>query len=149
MDQLVFKFPFKTKYYEQDFYVSSNNFSAYKLIESWPNWPDKWLNIFAEYFHLNGQVDDFNSLNQLGSSTGYYLMSEMFIPNTKVAPFVRFESWDQFNQDQSTDQYQRVFGINWYKNKDKVRFGAAYTLSSTEIGNLRDEKVQIFSMFNY
>ena len=47
MSQLVFKFPFKTKYFEQDFYVSSNNFSAYKLIESWPNWPGKWLNIFG------------------------------------------------------------------------------------------------------
>ena len=47
MSQLVFKFPFKTKYYEQDYYVSSNNFSAYKLIESWPNWPGKWLNIFG------------------------------------------------------------------------------------------------------
>ncbi len=48
MNQLVFKFPFKTKYYEQDFYVSSNNFSAYKLIESWPNWPGKWVNIFGD-----------------------------------------------------------------------------------------------------
>ena len=48
MSQLVFKFPFKTKYYEQDFYVSSNNFSAYKLIESWPKWPSKWLNVFGE-----------------------------------------------------------------------------------------------------
>ena len=47
MDQLVFKFPFKTKYFEQDFYVSSNNFSAYQLIESWPNWSGKWLNIFG------------------------------------------------------------------------------------------------------
>ena len=47
MSQLVFKFPFKTKYYEQDYYVSSNNFSAYRLIESWPNWPDKWVNIFG------------------------------------------------------------------------------------------------------
>ena len=47
MSQLVFKFPFKVKYYEQDFYVSSNNFSAYKLIESWPNWPGKWLNVFG------------------------------------------------------------------------------------------------------
>ncbi len=47
MNQLVFKFPFKTKYYEQDYYVSSNNFSAYRLIESWPNWPDKWVNIFG------------------------------------------------------------------------------------------------------
>ena len=47
MSQLVFKFPFKTKYYEQDYYVSSNNFSAYRLIEDWPNWPDKWVNIFG------------------------------------------------------------------------------------------------------
>ncbi len=47
MSQLVFKFPFKTKYYEQDFYVSSNNFSAYKLIESWPKWSGKWLNVFG------------------------------------------------------------------------------------------------------
>jgi chromosomal replication initiation ATPase DnaA len=47
MDQLIFKFPFTKKYYEQDFFVSSNNFSAYKLIESWPNWPGKWLNIFG------------------------------------------------------------------------------------------------------
>ena len=48
MSQLTFKFPFKTKYFEQDFYVSSNNFSAYRLIESWPNWSSKWLNIFGE-----------------------------------------------------------------------------------------------------
>ncbi len=47
MSQLVFKFPFKTKYYDNDFYVSSNNFSAYKLIENWPSWPGKWLNIFG------------------------------------------------------------------------------------------------------
>jgi len=47
MDQLIFKFPFSKKYYEQDFFVSSNNFSAYRLVESWPNWPGKWLNIFG------------------------------------------------------------------------------------------------------
>ena len=47
MDQLIFKFPFSKKYYEQDFFVSSNNFSAFKLVESWPYWPGKWLNIFG------------------------------------------------------------------------------------------------------
>ena len=47
MDQLIFKFPFSKKYYEQDFFVSSNNFSAYKLVESWPTWSSKWLNIFG------------------------------------------------------------------------------------------------------
>ena len=47
MDQLIFKFPFSKKYFQQDFFVASNNFSAYKLVESWPTWPDKWLNIFG------------------------------------------------------------------------------------------------------
>ena len=47
MSQLVFKFPFRTKYYEQDYYVSTNNFLTYQLIENWPNWPDKWVNIFG------------------------------------------------------------------------------------------------------
>ena len=47
MDQLIFKFPFAKKYFQHDFFVSSNNFSAYQLIESWPSWPGKWLNIFG------------------------------------------------------------------------------------------------------
>tara|TARA_B100001093_G_scaffold426401_1_gene420326 strand:+ start:217 stop:873 length:657 start_codon:yes stop_codon:yes gene_type:complete len=47
MNQLTFKFPFKTSYYKEDFYVSSNNFKAYKLIESWPKWPGNFLNIYG------------------------------------------------------------------------------------------------------
>ena len=47
MSQLTFKFPFKVNYYEEDFFVSSNNFEAYKLIESWPNWPSRFINIFG------------------------------------------------------------------------------------------------------
>ena len=48
MDQLTFKFPFSKKYFEQDFFISKNNFEAYKLIESWPTWPGKWVNIFGD-----------------------------------------------------------------------------------------------------
>jgi len=47
MNQLIFKFPFKTNYFEEDFYVSENNFEAYKLIESWPKWSSRFVNIFG------------------------------------------------------------------------------------------------------
>ena len=47
MNQLTFKFPFKTNYFKEDFYVSKNNFSAYMLIESWPKWPSRFINIFG------------------------------------------------------------------------------------------------------
>ena len=46
-EQLIFKFPFKKNYLSQDFYVSKNNFHAFKLIESWPKWPCRLLNIYG------------------------------------------------------------------------------------------------------
>ena len=46
-EQLIFNFPFKRNYLKQDFYVSENNFSAFKLIENWPNWPSRLVNIFG------------------------------------------------------------------------------------------------------
>ena len=45
--QLIFNFPFKKTYSSQDFYVSKNNFNAFKLIESWPQWPSRFINIFG------------------------------------------------------------------------------------------------------
>ena len=45
--QLIFNFPFKKNYLKQDFYVSKNNFNAFKLIESWPKWPSRQVNIFG------------------------------------------------------------------------------------------------------
>ena len=60
MSQLVLKFPFKIKYYEEDFYVSSNNFSAYKLIESWPNWPGKMVKcLWSLWFGKNSFIKHF------------------------------------------------------------------------------------------
>ena len=47
MSQLTFKFPFIATYYKEDFYVYSNNFVAYRLIESWPNWSSQNINIYG------------------------------------------------------------------------------------------------------
>ena len=46
-EQLFFNFPFKKSYLSRDFYVSKNNFNAYKLIETWPKWSGKFVNIFG------------------------------------------------------------------------------------------------------
>ena len=47
MSQLIFNFPFTTNYFEEDFFVSSSNFEAYKLIETWPKWPSRNNNIYG------------------------------------------------------------------------------------------------------
>ena len=46
-DQIVFKFPDKSFYYEEDFCIGENNYEAYKLIKEWPNWSFKGINIYG------------------------------------------------------------------------------------------------------
>ena len=46
-EQLIFNFPFKKSYSSQDFYVARNNFNAFQLIESWPKWSSRFVNIFG------------------------------------------------------------------------------------------------------
>ena len=87
MSQLIFQFPFKTKYYEQDFYVSSNNFSAYRLIESWPNWPGKWVNIFGP--KGSGKTHLSNILKKKIDSVE--ILNAIDIKNETVKNFEKFE----------------------------------------------------------
>ncbi len=97
MSQLIFKFPFKTEYYKQDFFVSSNNFSAYKLIESWPNWPSKWLNVFGA--SGSGKTHLANILEKKIKSVKLLLSKD--IDNTVISILDNFECIiiDDFEND--------------------------------------------------
>ena len=50
LNQLILKFEFKENFKDQDFYVSNSNQQAYKLVNTWPNWEKKFLNICGEKF---------------------------------------------------------------------------------------------------
>ena len=46
-DQLILKFPEQRAYKREDFYVSPSNVEAYDLINSWPKWIKRIVNIFG------------------------------------------------------------------------------------------------------
>ena len=46
-DQLVLKFPTNKIYLKEDYYVSPSNKEAYDLINSWPKWIKRIVNIFG------------------------------------------------------------------------------------------------------
>ena len=46
-DQLILKFPSNKNYMKQDFFVSSSNKEAYELINSWPGWIKRIVNIYG------------------------------------------------------------------------------------------------------
>ena len=46
-DQLILKFPSQQAYKKEDFYVSPSNQEAYNLIDSWPKWIKRIVNIYG------------------------------------------------------------------------------------------------------
>ncbi len=50
LNQLLLGFDYKINFNEHDFYLSKSNSNAFNLINSWPNWNKKILNISGEKF---------------------------------------------------------------------------------------------------
>ena len=46
-DQLILKFPKNKVYLKEDFYVSPSNHEAYDIINSWPKWIKRIVNIYG------------------------------------------------------------------------------------------------------
>ena len=49
-DQILFNFKLNKNYLAQDYYLSSSNQEAYNLINCWPKWIKKTINLYGEKF---------------------------------------------------------------------------------------------------
>ena len=50
LNQLLLDFDIKTNFNDHDYYVSVSNYFAFNLIDKWPKWEKKILNISGEKF---------------------------------------------------------------------------------------------------
>ena len=50
LNQLLLNFEYKQNFKDEDFYVSSSNYYAFNLINSWPKWEKNFLNICGEKY---------------------------------------------------------------------------------------------------
>ena len=48
LNQLLLEFDFKQNFKDDDFYVGSSNYYTFELINKWPKWDKKFLNIIGE-----------------------------------------------------------------------------------------------------
>ena len=111
-EQLIFNFPFKRNYLKQDFYVSENNFKAFRLIESWPKWPSRLVNIFGprgcgKTHLINILKTKINSIIKLSNNISVEILKEyktkecLIIDNYKgdVDEKILYSLINQANQD--------------------------------------------------
>ena len=129
-DQLILKFPTYQAYKKEDFYVSPSNQEAYDLINSWPKWIKRIINIFGPSgsgkSHLVSilkgktlclQIDS-NELNEkifLKFKTNEALIIENL--NEKISEKLLFSLWNIALQDNKYLLITSIKPISSYKFK--------------------------------
>jgi len=131
-DQLILKFPTQQAYKKEDFYVSSSNQEAYDLINSWPKWIKRIINIFGPSgsgkSHLASMLknktsclwidsDELNEKTFLKFKTKEALIIENL--NEKISEKLLFTLWNIALQDNKYFLITSTKPINSYKFKMK------------------------------
>lgn len=108
--------------------------------------------IQSEYFKFDDMVKDWNSASTLevGTSDGWYITSEyVFVDFHFIAPFIRYESWDRYNNVDGYGVTSALAGVNWYLrgNTTKVGLVAQKDTYGVETGNRAVSKVRVTSQW--
>ena len=94
-DQLLLELSFNKDYVSNDYYVSSSNKESFDLVNSWPNWVNKILNIHGEKFsgksHLTSILEKKTSCLKVFSKN----FSDKTISNFKSKQTLIIEDFDQ------------------------------------------------------
>ncbi len=116
------------------------------------------FSIMAEYFLFDGMVENFNSPNlNIGKSEGWFGQVEYVLTDFHyLAPYVRVQKWNRFEERQDYDQNSWLVGLNYYMQGNKLRMGAyvqntdyAQGLTSTGILPDSDTLVNMNFMMHY
>lgn len=81
----------------------------------------------AEYFDFDGVVKDWSTTGlagETGTSSGWYATGEYVIPELGyLAPFVRYEKWDKYDDADGYDYTSKMAGVNWYLRGNTTKVG--------------------------
>jgi len=108
----------------------------------------------AEYFKFDGVVKSYNLPSsgnvEIGSSNGWYATSEyVFKDFYYIAPFVRYEKWDRYEEENGYEVTSKLAGINWYLRGNTTKVGIIYQEDEFGIntGNKDVRKLRVTSQW--
>jgi len=107
--------------------------------------------IQAEYFDFDGVIKDFqNAPTREGKSKGWYVKGEYVMPQFYyIAPFVRYEEWDKWKDEDGYKLKSYILGVNWYLKGNTIKVGVAYQHDDygVNIGNEKVKRIKLTSQF--
>ena len=132
VDQLIFNFPSKKIYLNEDFYVSPSNQEAYDFVNSWPKWLKRIVNVYGPpgsgKTHIASIIKKKTTVLKINSSSleeniiNEFKLKEVLIIenlNEKISENVLFSIWNVALQDNKYLLITSRNSINNYKFKLK------------------------------
>ena len=100
LNQLIIEFEYKENFKDQDFYVSNSNQDAYKLINLWPKWEKKFLNICGDRFSGKTHLVNIFQKNFEAIKIDAIELNDNFLNQAKLNKNIIIENIDQDTNDE-------------------------------------------------
>ena len=129
LNQLLLKLDHKTNFNEHDFYLSKSNSTAFNLVNKWPDWGKKILNISGEKFSGKSHL-----ANIFKSKSNAFLIKGKNIDNSvfkslKLYETIIIDDFDDCNEEEILysifnliDQDNKYMLINSLKPINEIKF---------------------------
>ncbi len=129
LNQLLLGFDYKTNFNEHDFYLSKSNSNAFNLINSWPNWNKKILNISGEKFSGKSHLANIFRLKSKAFLVKGNKIDNSIFKSLKLHESIIIDDFEQCKEEEILysifnliDQDSKYLLINSLKPINEIKF---------------------------
>ena len=129
LNQLLLGFDYKTNFNEHDFYLSKSNSNAFNLINRWPDWDKKILNISGEKFSGKSHLANIFKLKSKAFLVKGNKIDNSIFKSLKLHESIIIDDFEQCKEEEILysifnliDQDSKYLLINSLKPINEIKF---------------------------
>ena len=129
LNQLLLDFDYKTNFNEHDFYLSKSNSNAFNLINRWPDWDKKILNISGEKFSGKSHLANIFKLKSKAFLIKGNEIDNSIFKSIKLHESVIIDDFEECNEEEILysifnliDQDSKYLLINSLKPINEIKY---------------------------
>ena len=129
LNQLLLELDYKTNFNEHDFYLSKSNSNAFNLINRWPDWEKKILNISGEKFSGKSHLANIFKLKSKAFLIKGNKIDNSIFKSLKLYESIIIDDFEECNDEEILysifnliDQDNKYLLINSLKPINKIKY---------------------------
>ena len=129
LNQLLLDFNYKTNFNEHDFYLSKSNSNAFNLINRWPDWDKKILNISGEKFSGKSHLANIFKLKSKAFLVKGNEIDNSIFKSIKLHESIIIDDFEECNEEEILysifnliDQDSKYLLINSLKPINEIKY---------------------------